>query len=112
MDLNTALLLLVALLNAIPAAFAAFFSWKAHVAALQAQTKIDAVALVTAARLEAAHTDIKTIEMATNSMKDALVKATGEAAMAEGRAIGRAEEQLRVANLAEGRLTAQEKSEP
>jgi hypothetical protein len=37
--------------------------------------------------------DIKKIEIATNSMKDALVKATGEAAHAAGLAEGKAFEQ-------------------
>ncbi len=33
-------------------------------------------------------TDVKTIEVATNSMKDALVAATAKAAFGEGKAVG------------------------
>ena len=38
------------------------------------------------------HTLIKQVEVATNSMKDALVQATGEAKFAEGREAGRLQE--------------------
>lgn len=44
--------------------------------------------------------DVKKIELATNSMKDALVKATDEAADTRGQLTGVANEQARVAGLA------------
>lgn len=50
---------------------------------LDSQTeKLDAVA----GDISAVKTEIHTVELATNSMKDALVKATGEAAFAAGAA--------------------------
>jgi hypothetical protein len=61
--------LVIATLNA----YTAFMSWRAHRIASENSTKIEQ------------------IEVATNSMKDALVKATGEAAHAAGVKEGRAE---------------------
>jgi hypothetical protein len=92
-DLNTWVLLFVAVANAITG----YMAWRTH-------TRMDAV--VTAVEVQA--NDIHTIEKATNSMKDALVTATGQAALAEGREIGRAEGAAKASALAEGRLTAQE----
>ncbi len=49
------------------------------------------VALVTLARQGTMKENIQKIEVATNSMKDQLVKATASASHAEGKAEGRAE---------------------
>lgn len=38
--------------------------------------------------------DVRTVELATNSMKDALVKSTGEASFAAGREEGREESRV------------------
>lgn len=48
-----------------------------------------------AVSLDETKANVKTIEKATNSMKDALVKATGDAANLQGRADERAEQQVR-----------------
>ena len=45
--------------------------------------------LITAALVLIAKSDIKKIELATNSMKDALVLATAKASLAEGKEAGR-----------------------
>lgn len=45
-----------------------------------------------AAHLQVVKEDVHKIELATNSMKDQLVKATGDAAHAEGKAEGKAEQ--------------------
>ena len=42
--------------------------------------------------LKKVEANVEKVELATNSMKDALVKATGDAALAEGIAKGRAEQ--------------------
>jgi hypothetical protein len=60
MSENNWVLLAIALLNAVTA----FMSWKSHGL-------------------------IRQVEIATNSMKDALVKSTGDARFAEGREAGR-----------------------
>ncbi len=52
-------------------------------------------------------TNIQKIETATNSMKDALVKATGEAQHAAGKEEGRVESARRAATLAQGVLEGQ-----
>lgn len=52
----------------------------------------------------------KQVEVATNSMKDALVKATGEAAHAAGKVEGIAEGKVEAAVLAQGVL--QQKEQP
>lgn len=46
---------------------------------------------ITAVLVLLAKRDIKTIEIATNSMKDALVAATAKASLAEGKVEGKAE---------------------
>lgn len=81
MDPNLTLLS-IALLNA----FTAFMAWRTH--------------LLT-----------KQVEVATNSMKDALVKATGEASHAAGKEEGRVEAENKAGNaavaiLAEGKQQA------
>ncbi len=50
------------------------------------------------------HLLTKQVEVATNSMKDALVKATGEAAHAAGKDEGRLEGEIKAATLAKGKL--------
>ncbi len=72
-------LLLVAVLNA----FTAYMAWRTH-------------------------NLTKQVEVATNSMKDALVKATGEASHAAGLAEGKASGERRAATLAEGVLQGSE----
>jgi hypothetical protein len=76
MNDNTWVLLAVAALNA----WTAYFSWKAH-----------ANTLVTRQTVSDTQKDIHTIEKATNSMKDQLVKASGLAGETRGRAEGDAE---------------------
>lgn len=49
---------------------------------------------------------IEQVHLATNSMKDALVSATGTAAHAAGREEGRIEGEAKAAVLAEGKLQA------
>lgn len=56
------------------------------------------------------HKLTKQVEIATNSMKDALVKATGEASHAAGREEARAEGEARAADVAKG--VQQEKTRP
>lgn len=65
-DANTLALVLIAVMNA----FTAFMAYRTHVAAVTTQT------------------NVAKVEIATNSMKDALVKATGEASHAAGMAEG------------------------
>ena len=61
----------------------------------------------------AAATDhIEKIEVATNSMKDALVKATADEALARGRELGLAEGKATAATLVEGALLAQPPTKP
>ena len=52
------------------------------------------------------HSLTKQVEVATNSMKDALVKATGEASFKSGKEEGRIEGEAKAAILAEGKLQA------
>ncbi len=75
-DPNVIIWLVIAIINIAPATIAALFSIKAHRLALK-------------------------IEVATNSMKDALVTASKEASLAEGREIGRAEGVVRAQALLE-----------
>ena len=75
-------LLLIAIFNAITA----FLAWRTHAAAKETQA------------------NVQKIETATNSMKDALVKATGEASHAAGVEEGRAAGEARAAILAKGKL--------
>ena len=78
MDPNLTLLG-IAILNA----FTAFMSWRTHALTKQ-------------------------VEIASNSMKDALVKATGEASHAAGLAEGKASGERKAATLAEGVLQGTE----
>ena len=50
------------------------------------------------------HKLTKQVEIATNSMQDALVAATGEAAHAAGKEEGRIAGEVKAANVAEGKL--------
>lgn len=86
-DWNNAFLAFIAVMNAITAAMV-YFNNKANqkMAIVQA-----AEAAAQRTRSEDNAKNIQKIELATNSMKDALVKATGEASLAEGRELGRAE---------------------
>ncbi len=93
-DPNALIWLAIALINIVPATVAAIFSIRASSAAKRSE--------------DLTHQ----IKSATDGMKDALVKSTSEAALAEGREIGRAEGVTKAAVLAEGRLAAQEKPSP
>ena len=73
MNTNDIILLVIAAFNLLTA----FLSWRTHVSS------------------KATQADVKKVELATNSMKDALVLATGKAAHAAG--------------LAEGKLSREEK---
>lgn len=75
MDPNL-VILLIAVLNA----FTAFMAWRTH-------------------------SLTKQVEIATNSMKDALVKATGDAARAEGREEERIAGEAKVADATKGVLS-------
>lgn len=76
------ILLAIALINA----YTAWISRKAHDAAKETQA------------------DMRKVEVATNSMKDALVAKTAEAAEAKGRDDQRVIEEAKAATLAEGNL--------
>ena len=89
LDANAVIWLMVAIVNAVPATVAAVFAVRAHNAAVRSEKLT------------------RQVEIATNSMKDALVKSTGDAARAEGRETGRAEGEVKASLLAEGRLGAQ-----
>ena len=74
--------LVSAILSGFATVFAALAKWKSdensqHLQNVSAENKANAG-------------NIAKIEVATNSMKDALVKATGDAAFAEGKAAGKA----------------------
>lgn len=60
--------------------------------------------LITAWLAYRTHKLTKQVEIATNSMKDALVLATGEAAHAAGKEEGRIAGEAKAATLAEGKL--------
>ena len=87
-DPSAVIWLLVALVNAIPATVSAVFAIRANASARRSENLTQKV------------------ELATNSMKDALVKSTGDAAMAKGKEIGRVEAEAKAGILAEGRLSA------
>ena len=74
--------LLIAIINA----YTAWMGWKTNKMATQTAV------------------DIRKVEIATNSMKDALVKATAVASHAEGHEEARLEGEQKAATLAEGRL--------
>lgn len=82
MDQNNIILLGIAGLNT----YTAWMAWQTKVAADETKKLAQQV------------------EVATNSMKDALVKATGEAAHAAGKVEGIAESEVKAANLAQGVL--------
>jgi len=44
------------------------------------------------------HSNVRKVELATNSMKDALVKSTGEAAFSKGLTQGRADQKAETSN--------------
>lgn len=67
-------------------AFTAWVAWRTHT--LSTQTALD----------------VHKVEIATNSMKDALVSATASAAHAAGKEEGRVEGEVKAANVAEGKL--------
>lgn len=58
----------------------------------------------THAATKATQLNVEKVEIATNSMKDALVAKTGEAAHAAGREEGRLAGEAKAASLAEGKL--------
>lgn len=72
---------IAAVIAAIGSAVAAIYAAKAHASAVQ--TKADVVVV---------KEDIRKVEVATNSMKDALVKSTALASGLEGEAKGRADQ--------------------
>ncbi len=76
---NNLTLLVIAILNT----FTAFMAWRTHILTKQ-------------------------VEIASNSMKDALVKATGEASHAAGLAEGKASNERKAATFAEGVLQGME----
>ncbi len=82
-------LLLIALFNLITALLA----WRTHATSKETQAKVAAT-----------QSNIQKIETATNSMKDALVQKTGEAAHAAGLEEGRVAGEAKAAVLAEGKL--------
>jgi hypothetical protein len=84
MDYNLWALAIIAVANGIPAVIAAVLAWKAHAAVVATQANVSKV------------------EVATNSMKDALVAATKAAAHAEGLEEGRLAGAAKAATLAEG----------
>lgn len=90
-DPNTLIWLLIAIIQIAPVTIAAIFSIRTH--AVAKRTEILS----------------QKVEVATNSMQDALVQAAKESSLAEGRELGRAEGALKAAALAEGRLVEQEK---
>ena len=63
---------------------------------------VAALNLITAFMAWRTHQLTRQVELATNSMKDALVKATGEAAHAAGVEQGRLAGEVKAANVAEG----------
>lgn len=75
-------LLIVAMVNA----FTAYIGWRAHQIA------------------QATQADMRKVEIATNSMKDALVAKTAEASEAKGRDDQRAISEAQAAELAKGNL--------
>lgn len=94
-DINTATLLGIAALNAL----AAYLGWRTK----QTATETKAIAVETHALAE------KT-ELNTNSMREALVIATGDAAHAAGLEQGRTEGEAKAATLAEGVLQGKAKA--
>lgn len=89
-DLNTYMLLAIAVFNAI----AAYFSWQAKQIVTQAKDVVVATQSV-----------IQVLEKNTNSIKDALVASTDKAARAEGMAEGKIQGNVegRLAAVAEGK---------
>jgi len=83
-QINTIAWLLIAACNLITA----FLSFRTNQAAVSTQA------------------NMAKVEIATNSMKDALVTATAKASYAEGHTVGTAEGESKAATLAEGRLAA------
>lgn len=82
---------LAALVSAVGSAIAAIYAAKAHAASLQ-----NAMSMVTVKEdMATAKTDIRKVEIATNSMKDALMVKTEEEALARGIRTGTAEEKAR-----------------
>ena len=55
-----------------------------HIIDLITAVVVLGTAIYTAKRINTVQSDVRKVELATNSMKDALVKATGEAAFAAG----------------------------
>lgn len=77
MDATSWTLIIIAVINILPSTIAAVAAWWARKAVLEAKG------------------DIKLIEIATNSMKDALVKKTEEEALIRGAEAGRVKEVAR-----------------
>jgi len=92
LDPNVIIWLIIAIIQILPVTVSAVYSVRAH---------------MSAKRTEALG---RQIEVATNSMKDALVKATGDAKLAEGRELGRQEGASTAATLAQGRLSEKEEN--
>lgn len=89
MDINSLILLGIALFNAL----AAFLAYKTKIIADQTHV----IATQSAA-------DIHKVELATNSMKDALVAATAKENFQAGKEAGTRREEERAVTLAQGRL--------
>ena len=92
-DLNTIGLLFIALFNVITAIIA----WQSK-----------RVSEANGLKLQKTQDNVTKIEIATNSMKDALVKATGEAAHAAGIVEGVAKAESKASDVAIGKLQGQE----
>lgn len=90
-SLDAALWFFAAALNALTAFLAYQGRIEARFAAKEAKVAADAAQIISVLVVEAA-SNIKKIEIATNSMKDALVASTAKASRAEGVEAGRLEE--------------------
>jgi hypothetical protein len=93
---NSILLVSIAALNT----FSAIVVARMNIAVANTKLKVDSTAR-----------DVRTIEIATNNMKDALVAATAKASDSEGFERGRLEGEVAAANLAKGRLSGKQEDE-
>lgn len=95
MDNNTAIVVAAAI-AAVPGIVSAVFSYMATRNAKESK----AISVANSEKLDLVKADIHTIEVATNSMKDELVKATAVSARSEGRDEERIAGEQRAASLA------------
>jgi hypothetical protein len=78
------------LVGVVTSSIAAFLAQLAKIKGDENSERLQTLAV----RHEATDLNVQKIELATNSMKDALVKATGDAAFAQGKAEGKAEQKI------------------